>query len=245
VALLGADDAERAFQFVVINNSANRVSPDHIKALNLNYKPEVLNKRLLQSARLGLREETYEGLQVVDTSKDSPFHRLIKWQRNAKGFIVSTAVEAGIKETKNRSDLLGISELEVDFFLLIWSRVKKKWPTLWNKDTHLLQKVSVQALTIFVLDALANHRSMSSTPVDLTEEQTAQKAIDRALERIPSEFWIVEWSKTELDTRLGQEILLRTLRLMVANSVNGRPWYEGLDIVSPGAVKQAARKKGG
>jgi DGQHR domain-containing protein len=241
VALLGADDTERAFQFVVINNSANRVSADHIKALNLSYSVDALNKRLLQSARLGIQEETYESLQVIDRGEESPFRHQLKWQRNAKGFIVSNAVEAALKETRNRSELLGIGDLEIDFFLFIWSLIKKKWPHLWNERTHLLQKVSIVSLTIFILDALATHRGMSPDRVDYTVEATARQAIERAIEKIPEDFWTVQWSVKELDTRFGQDIVVRTLRLITANALNDRPWYEGLEMVSPAAVKTPKR----
>ncbi len=54
IGLLGGDDSERAFQFVVINNSATKVSKDHIKALNLQYDPTKLNKRLVASAGVSM-----------------------------------------------------------------------------------------------------------------------------------------------------------------------------------------------
>jgi DGQHR domain-containing protein len=239
VALLGANDTERAFQFVVINNSANRVSVDHIKALNLSYSPDALNKRLLESARLGIQEDTYASLQVIDTGEDSPFHHQIKWQRNAKGFIVSNAVEAALKETRNRSELLGIGELETDFFLFMWSRIKKKWPHLWNNKTHLLEKVSIVALTIFILDSLATHRGMSEGPIDYTVVATAESAIQRSIDKIPDDFWTAQWSVKELDTRLGQDLLVRTLRMITANALNDRPWYEDLEIISPAALSSS------
>ncbi len=47
---MGGDDAERAFQFVVINNSATRVKKDQIKALNLNFDKDALNTRLIENA---------------------------------------------------------------------------------------------------------------------------------------------------------------------------------------------------
>jgi len=40
VAILGANDVEKAFQFLVINNKASKVSLDHIRALALHYEDE-------------------------------------------------------------------------------------------------------------------------------------------------------------------------------------------------------------
>src|ERR1035441_7677866 len=53
VAILGADDMEKAFQFLVINNKASKVSVDHIRALALHYEEGALKERLA-TARLNL-----------------------------------------------------------------------------------------------------------------------------------------------------------------------------------------------
>ena len=53
IALLGANDMEIAFQFLVINNKASKVSTDHIRALALDYKKDELDDRL-RKVRLNL-----------------------------------------------------------------------------------------------------------------------------------------------------------------------------------------------
>src|SRR3546814_11466907 len=87
VAFIDDDDSERAFQFVVINNSGSRISKDHIKALNLNFDKEDLNERLLSSAGFGsgIRDERDVELQVIDGSDE--FRGRLKWATTSDGFI--------------------------------------------------------------------------------------------------------------------------------------------------------------
>ena len=71
VAILGANDMEKAFQFLVINNKATKVSMDHIRALALQYEEAALKTRL-ETARLTLDPNVgYVGL--VNNEEDSPF----------------------------------------------------------------------------------------------------------------------------------------------------------------------------
>src|ERR1019366_2344711 len=71
VAILGANDVEKAFQFLVINNKASKVSLDHIRALALHYEDEALKTRLT-TARLTLNANVpFVGL--VNDRDDSPF----------------------------------------------------------------------------------------------------------------------------------------------------------------------------
>src|SRR3546814_6332489 len=93
VAFIDDDDSERAFQFVVINNSGSRLSNDHIKALNLNFDKEDLNERLISRAGfgLGIRDARYAELQVIDESE--PFRGLSHWLTNTDGFIPPIDIE--------------------------------------------------------------------------------------------------------------------------------------------------------
>src|ERR1039458_2580549 len=77
VAIVGADDMEKAFQFLVINNKASKVSQDHIRALALTYEEDALKERL-KTARLNLDPNVgYVG--IVNDAEDSPFHGMVAW----------------------------------------------------------------------------------------------------------------------------------------------------------------------
>jgi DGQHR domain-containing protein len=238
VAFLGGDDAERAFQFVVINNSATRVSKDHIRALNLSYDKDVLNERLLKSAgvSLGLRDVKYEDFQLVDSS--APFKGLLEWPTNPEGFVAPNAIEAALAETRDRGALLGIEDLERDFFLAIWVRIKHLFGSAWHQDTpqnrsHLLQKVSISAMTVYVLDSLEAAQRMNEKPLDFTEEDTLHRYLDRVVSRIPIEFWTTEWRSKELDTSGGRQLLLDSLKMIDSNVRFDRPWYDKVALIDP------------
>lgn len=236
VAFLGGDDTEAAFQFVVINNTATKVSKDHIKALNLNYDKEQLNKRLFSSAGLGLEDSKYDDLQVIDLSP--PFKGLIRWPRNEAGFIPANAVESGLAEVRDRAARLGIESLERDVFLTLWCEIKALRPNEWKPlpKSHLLQKVSIYALTVFILDNLIAAQTISDIPLDFTDDRTLHTYTERLVDRIPGEFWTIEWTMTGLDTPSGRSTLINELQAISANVRHGRPWYENLSIIDQSAV---------
>ena len=239
VAFLGGDDAERAFQFVVINNSASRVSKDHIRALNLSFDRDALNTRLVKSAgaSLGMRDAKYEDFQFVDSTP--PFKGLLEWPTNRNGYIAPNAIESALAETRDRAALLGIEDLERDFFLAVWTRIKHLFNGAWHKDSpedrsHLLQKVSIFALTVYVLDSLEAAQRMSDTPLDFANDEIFDKSVDRALSRIPLKFWTTEWRAKELDTSQGRQLLLDALKTIDSNVRYERPWYDKVSLIDPG-----------
>ncbi len=233
VAFIDNDDSERAFQFVVINNSGSRISKDHIKALNLNFDKEDLNQRLIGSAGfgLGIRDERYDELQVIDESE--PFKGLLKWPTNAEGFIPPNAIESALAETHDRSTLLGIQDLELDLFLSIWSTIKKIRKNVWNQNSQLLRKVSIYALTHYMLESMVAKQRNEDEPVDFTDEDTLTGLVTRVISRIPEEFWSSEWKVKELDTSLGRQKLLENLQIIDSNARFRRPWYDNVTFIDP------------
>ena len=145
IGITGADDTEGAFQFLVINNNSSRVNPSQVKALFASYKEEELVQRMLDSGSTNVDSEKITALDYFDGGSDSPFKDQLKWPKNWEGFIAPNALEAGLSEVQNRSSLLGVQELEIDTFTGIWAAIKGTWPTLWNTDSHLLEKACIQA----------------------------------------------------------------------------------------------------
>lgn len=243
VAFLGDDQAERAFQFVVINNSANKVSRDHIKALNLQYDRDTLNERLIKSAgvSLGVSENKYEDLEILDAT--APFKGLIDWPTNANGYVASTALESGLSETRDKAALLGIEGLERDIFLQIWSEIKEQYKTIWGKydpkspkSSRLLTKVAIYALTVFILDNMLSTQRASDTPIDFADGDGLEKLVQRVTSRIEAEFWTADWKLTELDTASGRQRLVEALYIIESNKRFGRPWYDKVPFIDPALV---------
>ena len=240
VAFLGKEEAERAFQFVVINNSASKVSRDHIKALNLKYDPATLNERLIDSAgvSLGISEKKYEDLEILDAK--APFKGLIDWPTNAKGYIASSALESALGETRDRAALLGIEGLERDIFLQIWSEIKGHYKNIWgpydaksDKSSRLLTKVGIWALTVFILEYMLSTQRASDMPIDFADGDNLAKLVKRVTSRIEAQFWTADWTVTELDTASGRQRLLEALQILESNKRFGRPWYDKVPFIDP------------
>lgn len=244
VAILGDDDSERAFQFVVINNSATRISKDHIKALNLNYDQEELNSRLLLSSGLGLGIETqrFDDLQAIDALE--PFKGLLKWPTNDGGFIPPNAIESALAETYERAALLGVEELELDLFLAIWSEIKSIRGSVWNNTSRLLHKVSIYALTVYVLDSMISRQRNDDVWVDFTDESVLRAQVNRVVGRIPEAFWSTEWTAKELDTGHGRQRLVETLQVIDSNVRFKRTWYDRVGFVDPALLISDTHRTG-
>ncbi|GEM_PF-705927 len=240
VAMLGGDDAERAFQFVVINNTSSRVSKNHIKALNLQFDPETLNRRLLKSAgvSLGIKEGLYDDLQVIDLSP--PFKGMLKLPTNENGFIPPNAIEGALAETKERSALLDIQDLELDVFLAIWDAIHDLWKDQWNSKSKLLNKVSIYAITVYVLNTLIAGQRHARRRLDFTDGDVIREEVGELMKVIPKVFWSTEWAGKELDTSLGRRMLLDALELIDANVRFKRPWYDEVSLIDPTRLPRQA-----
>jgi DGQHR domain-containing protein len=238
VAFLGGDDSERAFQFVVINNSATRVNKDHVKALNLSFDRERLNNRLVASAGLALAldETKYDDLQTIDGTE--PFKGLLDWPTNASGFIPPNAVESALAETRERAAQLGIEDLERDVFLAIWIQIRELRRAVWEPfpKSRLLLKVSIWALTVYILDTMVAAQRSADSPVDFTREDVLNGLVGRVVSRIPEDFWTTNWTLKELDTALGRQTLLEAIKVVDSNVRFSRPWYDKVSLVDPGLL---------
>jgi len=244
VGIVGADQTEGAFQFLVINNNSSRVSPSHVKALFADYREEELLERMLTSGSTNIDEEKITALDYFDRGSDSPFKGQVKWAKNKNGFVVPNALEAGFSEVQNRSALLAIQDVELDSFTEIWTAIKSVWPHLWSKDTHLLEKACVQSLTAYVCDSLEKIRLFNEFDVQLSDPDVLRSEVNRVLKMLDPNFFEVEWRTTGLDTRAGQEMLLRDLRQISSNLRANRQWHSDLETVSIAAVSNGITKKG-
>ena len=240
VAFLEDDDSERAFQFVVINNTAARINRDHIQALNLQFDKQTLNDRLLASSGvgLGMASQKFDDLQVVDLNE--PFVGLLKYPTNSQGFIAPNAIEGALAETYERAALLGMEGDEMELFLSVWNQIRRVRKSVWNAKSKLLEKVSIYALTVYLLDSMVSRQRNSDERVDFSSDAVLEEQIERVLGRIPEQFWTVEWTAKEMDTSLGRGNLINALNIIDSNARFKRPWYENVTFIKPGLLKEAA-----
>jgi DGQHR domain-containing protein len=234
VAMVNISDEETAFQFLVVNNKASRVSNNHLRALALNFQEEALSKRLT-AIRMSISQHLdYVGL--VDTEANSPFLGRIDWPNNQiegqpkKGFIAPSAIESCIAYIKQKR----ITELEDDaillgFFLAIWAKISTKWSQQFNAKTHLCEKVPIICLTQFLVDNIIFE--YDNDTLDVTNYEKVTECVEKIAECINPKLWTANWSAKSLDTPTGRNLLIESLTQIRRNTNAGRSWYENVPIV--------------
>lgn len=232
VALLGASDMEIAFQFLVINNKANKVSTDHIRALALDYKKEDLDERL-RKVRLNL-DPRYEFVGFADNDEASPFKGIIDWpsNRSAHKAVKPAAIEAAVADIQRRKVReFNDQDTVLTYFFTIWDAVKKKWPEAWKPDTKskLLSKVGVVCMSAYLTDALVSAYDWGD--LDISDPDAVRGRVNQLLGFQEEQFWTVGWTTSSLDTKAGREIVLEALSLVSRNKRADVPWFEEVELV--------------
>lgn len=237
VVLLNADDTEKAFQFLVINNKISKVSTDHIRALALHYEKQQLNERL-KTARMTL-DSNLKFVGAVDSEEDSPFRGIIAWPTNPKDsrIIPPSAIELAITYIQKK----GIKSLENDdvlleFFYAIWRPVKEMWAQIWHKESKLLLKVGVVCLTRYITDALVS--SFDWGQLEPSEPEQVATHVKMLLKNQEPEFWVAPWVASSYDTKGGQALIVESLVIISRNLRDDEPWYTEIKMVDIGKLKK-------
>lgn len=251
VAILDADDNEKAFQFIVINNKASKVPTDHIRAMvGLDYDDDVLNKRL-KAARLNL-DDNRGSVGVMDADEESPFYGMVKWPLNVTydgeaarqaGIIPPAAIEGSVSYIKSK----GIGDLDdsdsVDeFFIAMWSGVREQWTAIFtnppSKNNKLLSKVGIVCLTEFLTNALRNMSLVRETRFNMSDPDKVRGKTREILEFLHPDFWMVDWKSTSYDTRAGRDQILAALDRIRGNMSEGKAWYHEVDIIKSPEISE-------
>jgi DGQHR domain-containing protein len=232
IALLQANDMEIAFQFLVINNKASKVSTDHIRALALDYKKEDLDERL-RKIRLNL-DPRYEFVGFADNDEASPFRGYIDWpsNRTERKVVKPAAIEAAVADIQRRKVReFNDEDTVVTYFFTIWDTVRKKWPQPWEKETEsrLLSKVGIVCMSAYLTDALVSAYDWGD--LDISDPDAVRKRVNQLLAFQEEQFWEVGWTTTSLDTRAGREMVLEALSLVARNKRAELPWYEEIKLI--------------
>lgn len=238
VALINPEDEEIAFQFLVINNRATKVSTDHVKFLALRFRRGLLKKRL-ETARMMLA--TYSSyVDIVDNSPDSPFFRSVIWpvepsssDVDRQDLVLPAAIEQSIAAiAKKRLPELDNDDSLIEFFFTLWQAVKDRWTDLWSSESKLLQKVGLVTFTMFVIEDLVTLADRGY--LDLLDPDKVKKEIqENILDRLTPEFWKREWTAKSLDTSAGRQLVVEALVDVRRNIRLGERW--DLDVGLIGA----------
>ena len=230
VAIVGADDMEKAFQFLVINNKASKVSQDHIRALALTYEENALKERL-KTARLNL-DPNVGFVGIINDADDSPFHGMIAWPVTPEGdrVVTPSAIEASITyiQQKKVKDFES-DDVLLEFFYTIWRRIRDRWADLWTADSRLLKKVGVICMTQYMTDALTGSYDLGR--LDISDPDQVARLVDEILANQERKFWQVAWTSTSYDTKVGRALIVQSLVQIARNIRAGSPWFEDVELV--------------
>lgn len=237
VAILGASDMEKAFQFLVINNKASKVAMDHIRALALHYEEDALKTRL-ETARLTLDPNVgYVGL--VNNEEDSPFRGTINWPLTPEPdrIVVPASIEASIALIQQQKVREFASEdVLLEFFFTIWRTVKASWPDLWKPNSRLLGKVGIICMTQYMTDTLIASYDLGR--LDVSDPDQVAKLVTELLSYQEKKFWQVAWTSASYDTKAGRALIVDSLIQIGRNIRAGVPWYEDVEVVDSAALEQ-------
>ena len=231
VALLTDDTDEDAFQFLVINNKAAKVSTDHIKSLLFERNNESLKARL-RKARLSVSQR-YTFVGIADNDEESPFKEMVDWTTNREGekIVKPAAIETAIKDIQDRKIIdFEDDDTLVEFFFTIWNVVKKQWPNAWDEKSKLLNKVGIVCMTHYVTNSIVSSYDLGE--FDVTDMESVKSRVKQLLKMQQSEFWTSDWSSTSYDTKAGRKAIVDSLVLIARNVRHERTWSDEVEVLA-------------
>jgi DGQHR domain-containing protein len=237
VAILGASDEERAFQFIVINNKVSKVAADHIRALALNFtnpEKELGLEGRLNSARLSLNKNIgYVG--QANTTDDSPFKGIVALPDTLKEnqIVVPASIESAVAYIQSKNILqITSDDAPYELFITIWSTIKKAWPNTFTKDSKLLSKVGIQCMTQYIVDNIDVIASFIDTDIDLSNAEDVSESVAKILQLQSETFWLVPWSISISDTKIVRDQLHDSLRKIQQNLKQKHPWDTEIPVIT-------------
>lgn len=243
VALLDADQVERAFQFLVINNKSSRVPATHTKALLAKMETTALAARL-RGARLSFDVFGIKDVDLVNSDPESPFYKSIDWTTTplASRIVQATAIEQSLAYMGG----LGIAEFQDrdirrSVFLVIWKAIRTQWKKLWKKDSRLVSKVGVFCLTRFVVDRIANWADSDELDIEVTNLEQIEEQTKKIIGYMDARFWTTPWAEKAqggFDTNQGRDRVNAAITQLYRNGRREIAWYTDIDIVDPSAASK-------
>jgi len=141
-----------------------------------------------------------------------------------------SAIEASINYIQQQK----VKQFESDdvllaFFYAIWQTIKTQWLSLWHKESKLLKKMGVLALTQYMTDALV--ASYDWGQLDISDPQQIEKQVKKLLSYQAKMFWEVSWEPSSYDTKSGRALIVESLVQISRNLRADDLWYADVKIV--------------
>ncbi|AFZ60198.1 DGQHR domain-containing protein [Anabaena cylindrica FACHB-243] len=230
VSLVNATIDEQAFQFIVINNKAVKVSTNNVKGIIANLNEEELEARLLKAGvKYGNTSPTLRDINDLDTS---PFQNLLDWPYNKQGtkLVPVTAIEQSLKYLKTTFTFLEEDDDSLfEIFCAVWRAIKENYSQIWGEDNKFMKKVNINSLNEFIFDRLKFAWELSI--VDIFDSEKLEKQVLSIVGLLPKEFWEAEWSIRQLqDSAAVRKQIKDDLLNLAENCKLRRTWYKDLKL---------------
>jgi DGQHR domain-containing protein len=232
ISLIDATPQEQAFQFIVVNNKAVRVSADNVKSIVADFDETKLEERLSRvRVKYGDAPLT---LRYINDSPSSPFQNLLNWPYNKAAqeedkLVPITAIEQALRYA--RTLFVSLEEDEdslIEFFCAVWRPVKGNYPELFGKNDKFMTKANINALNEYITDRLKFFWELDMLDIFLIDE-VENKVLD-ILRRLPGEFWSEKWRLKIQDNASFRKLIKDDLDKLVDNFKLQRSWYEDLNL---------------
>ncbi len=229
VSLFNASVEEQAFQFIVINNKAVKVTTNNVKAIIANLNEEELQSRLLRAGvKYGNTSPTLRDINDLDTS---PFQHLLDWPYNKQGIrlVPVATIEQALKYLKTMFTFLEEDDDSLlEIFCAIWRAIKQNYSDIWAEDNKFMKKVNINALNEFIIDRLKFAWELGI--VDIFDSERLEKQVLDITKLLPQEFWQVEWSIKLQDSTNVRKQIKDDLSTLADNCRLRRNWYQDLQL---------------
>jgi DGQHR domain-containing protein len=232
VSLIDASPQEQAFQFIVINKKAVRVSTDNVKSIVVDFNEQELEDRL---AKVGVTYgNTPSTLQYLNDSPSSPFQNLLNWPYNRdvkedSKLVPITAIEQALRYIKKEFTVFEEDDDSIiEFFCAVWNMVKKNYSEIWGKNDKFMRKVNINALNEYIIYRLKVF--WSSDFLDIFDVKQVEAQVLGILKKIKQEFWLAEWFIKIQDNANVKEMIKNDLQTMIDNDKLGRDWFDNLEL---------------
>lgn len=233
VSLIDATRQEQAFQFIVVNNKAVRVSAENVKSIVADFNEDELETRLAR-ARVKYGDKP-QILTYINDSPSSPFQNLLEWSYNREitdenARVPITAIEQTMRYIRKSFTVLENDEDSlIEFFCATWRAVKGNYPELFGKNNQFMTKANISAFNEYITDRLLYFWEMDLLDI-FESEEVEQKVLD-IIKRLPQEFWQENWKLRIQDSPTVREIIKNDLKTIITNSKLSKNWKNGLELV--------------
>jgi len=233
VSLIDANPQEQAFQFIVVNNKAVKVSAENVKSIVADFNEDELEQRLLL-ARVKYGDKPLI-LRSLNDSPTSPFQNLLEWSYNREiteesQLVPITAIEQAMRYIcKSFTVLENDEDSLIEFFCATWRAVQGNYPELFGKNHQFMTKANITAFNEYITDRLVYFWEMDLLDI-FESDEIGEKVLD-IIKRLPKEFWLEPWKLRIQDTPNFRAILKNDFKTIITNSKLGKQWNLGLELV--------------